>query len=54
VQKTSKFDFGVDDDGEDEANDDFDLITSEDDKLTKKQRLEYQYLLKRDPLYEFF
>lgn len=44
-----------DDDEELDANDDFDLITSkEDDKLTKKQRMEYHYLLKRDPLYEFF
>jgi len=43
-----------DDDGGEEANDDFNLISGEEDKFTKKQRLEYQYLLKRDPLYEFF
>ena len=45
-----------DDEAEDEAttNDDFNLNPQEDDKLTKKQRLEYLYLLKRDPLYEFF
>lgn len=46
----------MDDEAEDEAttNDDFNLNPKEDDKLTKKQRMEYHYLLKRDPLYEFF
>ena len=43
------------DDEEEDANDDFNISPGkEDDQLSKKQRMEYHYLLKRDPLYEFF
>lgn len=44
--KSKKFDFGGEVDDDDGA--------FSDEELSKKERIEYESMLKRDPLYEFF